>query len=657
MTKLSTPQLYDLYRRLDINGDGELDMAEFLSVGKKLNFTDENVLVRAFRLADTSASGKLDMEEFVVAYEAMYSGTLEGEGPDDSFVRCTRYGIDKSTKPAKYVMQAYTGALTALDKVANILENTEETYEGTIENIVAMMLDDGNNNERHGSNILWWIDVCAAEVLPNVVYTLRQNFGLPEDIDDNYFSDFLTTDRESRVVLGQGKISKQVIREANGNSDVKVNSLSLFVQSMYMANVPIVHEYGQWVDYIKSKMILNVIKYLYSRFSQFMSYAKTIDLERYKAIQRADRIALEFAALDEVPSEDINVMSEPILCPENQLPPPDADDPYIRIGEPQFLLSTNDLKSRKPTYKFDNLAVTFLDFFRDGRVCSNLMTFHKMDPEDDCFVSKIERNAEEKSRAGIIGRILWGVYQKLTVAMKLSGAVALHGELIDSSAYLAVILINLVHNFNMDTLSVLEMWMSTLEEQMEDMAVTKHNFHIEDMMRMANASENYMKPFNDLMIDVMQPKENYKRTKQRSGQSELMLHRDVVLPYLGRTGSKSIEDLLNGNQQIELKGSMFWLNKVSARLQHTKALKSRYAEILDEKRNFWGFLFTLVSLFLWPISTYLGYYGMNYDNIKEARKSSEYPIYGIQFFWLVTAIMYSLLLIWMLDKKIIYMGT
>ena len=199
--------------------------------------------------------------------------------------------------------------------------------------------------------------------------------------------------------------------------------------------------------------------------------------------------------------------------------------------------------------------------------------------------------------------------------------------------------------------------MSTLEEQMEDMAVTKHNFHIEDMRRMAIASENYMKPFNDLMVELMQSKGSHVPSKKRSGQEELVLNRDVVLPYLGRIGSKSIEDLLEGNQQIELKGSAFWLKKLLVRAEHTEALRTRYLEILDEKRNFWGFLFTIVSLVLWPISTYLGYYGMNYDNIKEARKSSDYPIYGIQFFWLVTAIMYTIMFTWMLDKKIIYMGT
>jgi Ca2+-binding EF-hand superfamily protein len=50
-------------------GDGELDMKEFIQVGKKLNFEDETLIIKAFRAADTTASGKLDTEEFEQAYE------------------------------------------------------------------------------------------------------------------------------------------------------------------------------------------------------------------------------------------------------------------------------------------------------------------------------------------------------------------------------------------------------------------------------------------------------------------------------------------------------------------------------------------------------------------------------------------------------------
>jgi hypothetical protein len=71
-------------------------MQEFIQVGKKLNFEDETLIIKAFRAADTSSSGKLDTEEFQVAYELLYYGSISG-GDDDGvvFVRAVRYGIDK----------------------------------------------------------------------------------------------------------------------------------------------------------------------------------------------------------------------------------------------------------------------------------------------------------------------------------------------------------------------------------------------------------------------------------------------------------------------------------------------------------------------------------------------------------------------------------
>ena len=92
-------------------------MDEFMAVGKKLNFDDENLIVRAFKLADTSSSGKLDADEFLVAYEAMFNSDLDGS--DDSHeenFKMPRYGIDKSSSPAKVLFQTYTGTMTSLTK-------------------------------------------------------------------------------------------------------------------------------------------------------------------------------------------------------------------------------------------------------------------------------------------------------------------------------------------------------------------------------------------------------------------------------------------------------------------------------------------------------------------------------------------------------------
>ena len=61
-------------------------MKEFLEVGKKLNFDDETLIVKAFRAADSSSSGKLDSEEFTLAYNLMYDGAITDDGDENDVV-------------------------------------------------------------------------------------------------------------------------------------------------------------------------------------------------------------------------------------------------------------------------------------------------------------------------------------------------------------------------------------------------------------------------------------------------------------------------------------------------------------------------------------------------------------------------------------------
>ena len=93
-------------------------------------------------------------------------------------------------------METFTGTLTALEKKVDMLTNKEEEFTGNMETLVAMMLQDGRNNDKYASNILWWVDVCAQEVLPSVVAAMVQNFGLPDDVANNFYSDYLTPEKE-----------------------------------------------------------------------------------------------------------------------------------------------------------------------------------------------------------------------------------------------------------------------------------------------------------------------------------------------------------------------------------------------------------------------------------------------------------------------------
>lgn len=344
---------------------------------------------------------------------------------------------------------------------------------------------------------------------------------------------------------------------------------------------------------------------------------------------------------------------------------PDGDRAFTRSVDPRFLISSEALKVRLPKFIFSSFSVHLLGIGAgqtegEGKqgVCTCLLTFHKLDKETGSHSQKLDWTLEEQAKGGLVGRLVWGVFQKLFGVIKLGGAVPLHGELADSTSYLALMLINMVHNFNMDTIAAMEVWMATLEQQIEDLAVTKHNTHIDHMRRLCFDSLVYIKPFHELIFDATLPgdKEPAKE-KKRKGQSETIINREVVFPFLGRIGSRYIYHLLDGSQQSESKGSAFWLKKLERCTDHIDRLEFRYSEKLDEKRNFWGFLFTLVSLVLWPISSLIGYYGMNYDNMEEEALHSVGYFGGMTFFWLIAGLIYFVMIMWMLEKKVIYMGT
>ena len=287
------------------------------------------------------------------------------------------------------------------------------------------------------------------------------------------------------------------------------------------------------------------------------------------------------------------------------------------------------------------------------------MTFHKSDGEKGAHLKEHGWDLEKQARGGIIGRLLWGVFQKLLVVSKQNGAVPVHGELLDSSAYLALTLINVIHNFSMDTLSAIELWISHLSSDIEDVAVTKHIVHIDHIRRICADAKAYVQPFHDLIVDMTaMPAESQVASKGRKNIPELILNREVLFPYLGRVGSNCIKSLIDGNKLSEFKGSSFWLDKLARTIEQTDVLDIRYTEKLDEKRNFWGFAFTLVSILLWPINTIIAYFGINFDYIGEAHTLKSVGYFGgITWFWMSAGIVYAVVILYMLDKKILYMGT
>jgi hypothetical protein len=307
--KLTVSQLSDLYRRLDINGDGELDMGEFVNISNKLKLTASHaVLSDIFRKADTSGGGKLSNIEFIHAYNLLYD-----YNPDldvarrnmESHVRAIRYGFDRAD--GKFVFEVFSGTLQTIyyktchyedgsikkfhldrsykGQMPKSTKHSHQNKEETTDNesydlryISKMMEADAKFNKEAGAKIFWWIDISAKEVVP---LTFIPYLSLPPSIEPMFYYDVMDNDKDTRVFLSD---KSDEIDSATGVNYHK--SLTLFVQSMWLANLPMVASLPSILSYLPS-FLHGFFKYLMNRMSFFFSYVDVPDYENVTSIVRA----------------------------------------------------------------------------------------------------------------------------------------------------------------------------------------------------------------------------------------------------------------------------------------------------------------------------------------------------------------------------------
>ena len=101
-------------------------------------------------------------------------------------------------------------------------------FTGTLETLTEMMQEDGRNNHKYGSRVLWWVSVAVSDVLPSSVNAVIKGFGLPTDTDSCFYNEFLSQERETRIRIGEGKI-----KNSQTGKVTNVKSLNLFIQSLW----------------------------------------------------------------------------------------------------------------------------------------------------------------------------------------------------------------------------------------------------------------------------------------------------------------------------------------------------------------------------------------------------------------------------------------
>jgi len=779
-SRLTSAQLFDLFRRLDSNGDGTLDLEEFYKVSSRLQFRGDNgdnvviseeILLNAFYTADSHHSGELTIDEFRVAYDIMYFDAIASSYnmsiSGDTFVRATRYGLDKSKQC--YVFQTYIGTLFALREFEDHFTGQKTACRGGLDTIFTMMMEDGRSNFEQDSHVMWWLDVCVDKMVPSVVAVLLSRLGLPNDLSNNFYASNLDDTRDSRLRIGRGV----------STTGFEAESLNLFSEVFSLANVPIVNEMGTWVDddTINSKF-KSVAAYLSHRISPFKDYSGQPDNYQINALERAESIAH-----DDSISKDIYTKF-PVLSEDNDLELPKQGR---RGGD--FLLSHSNMRQKQPCMSNELFSMHLMD---QGFGANSLLTIHRINDEAKLHstTGPAMWKLEQRSRAGFCGRIFRGVWKKILVVMACGGVTQHHSELADSSANLFSLLLTLAHNFNMDAILGLSTWMDVLQDQMQYTLVSKHYFHLDRISHLIDYTAHYLAPMHKLLVQMnmtigeavkieaiatqaytgslLAPSSATKETRSRSfdhsqgqghgqdkisasdikieldseekdtvdmdrvgtgtqlgfnlismpkppdstrrygplsltdtlplpvagedddmsphiieedlpksipltgsrGVNALMASRvmslsegegeessvlppdstkfltcwDSVAPFLG-PNKLQLSQLLQGDEQLEVKGTEYWCRAYNAKLHKVAYLKEVYACKLNEKRNFLVFVIAFMAVATCPVMALTSYWGMNFDNMREFDSDYNKSVPGVNLAWTYFAVIYSVLVI------------
>ncbi len=138
---------------------------------------------------------------------------------------------------------------------------------------------------------------------------------------------------------------------------------------------------------------------------------------------------------------------------------------------------------------------------------------------------------------------------------------------------------------------------------------------------------------------------------------KLPLSYDIVKRFFGDNAYRDFRILLDGYEPLDFKGLLYWRERLDRYESKIADVDDLIANQLDEKRNFTTFSLTIITTVLAPMAILTGYFGMNFDNMEELDSTTYEYAPGVTIMWILTGVIYGLMLLVALHFRIIYSAT
>jgi hypothetical protein len=144
------------------------------------------------------------------------------------------------------------------------------------------------------------------------------------------------------------------------------------------------------------------------------------------------------------------------------------------------------------------------------------------------------------------------------------------------------------------------------------------------------------------------------------GSHNMPMSVELLEPFFGEninSTCQNLEMIMEGDESLEVQGTRYWREQLSQLEAAVSKVKEDIHVSLEEKRNFFSFILTVVTVFLAPLTILTGYWGMNFDNMIELEAQTYEVLPGVKLLWFVATWVYLLFLALSVHFRVLYSAT